>query len=777
MRNIFILLIMISGFWLHAEPAAEKHSISGYVKDGENGEALIGATVFIKELKSGTVTNSYGFYSLSLPPGTYTLKYSYLGYETLERKIQLSQNVTVNTELLPAAQTLDEVKITAERSNKNIVSAEMSVEKLEMKQIKSIPALMGEVDIIKAIQLLPGVQSTSEGSSGFSVRGGSRDQNLIVLDEATVYNASHFAGFFSVFNNDAIKDVKLYKGDIPLQYGGRLSSLLDVRMKDGNAKKIEATGGIGTISSRLTVEGPIVKDKATFLASGRRTYADLMLLFASDTNIRQTKFYFYDLNGKLSWILGENDRLFLSAYNGKDLFGSDFSTFGFGNSTTTLRWNHLMSKKLFLNTSIIYSRYNYLMETEPGQFFSFKWTSNMEDYTVKQDYTFFLNPLNTIKFGAAFIRHNLNPGMIKGVGDESSIRELKLLPHYSNEWAMYLSNEQKIGTRLILKYGIRGTLFQNVGLDTVYTYDENYNVLDSTGYGWGEVFHHNFNPEPRFGVNYIINERNSVKASYMRTVQYMHLASNSTAGSPLDIYFSTGPNVKPQLADQYALGYFRNFKNDMFETSVEVFYKDMKNSIDFRDFAELLGNPYLDGELRFGSSYAYGAEFLVRKNIGKVTGWISYTYSRVWRDIPGVNNGKKYPASYDKPHDVSIVLSYEIAKRVVLGMNWVYASGSAVTYPAGRIEYGGLIFPIYSERNEYRLPDYHRMDFSVTLKPRDLPDRFWHGELNLSIYNLYNRHNAWQINFLQDENNPERTYAEKVYLFPILPTLTYNFYF
>ncbi len=764
----WILLIFINISLLNGN-VLKRYSISGHVRDATSGEELIGASVYVKKIKTGTITNSYGFYSISLKPDVYEVVYSYMGFKTETKVVKLTQgDVTLNIELSPETKQLEEVEVSAKRKDYNIQKNEMSVQQLDNKSIKKIPALMGEVDVIKAIQLLPGVQATSEGSSGFSVRGGSRDQNLILLDEATVYNASHFVGFFSVFNNDAIKDVKLFKGDIPAQYGGRLSSLLDVRMKDGNLKKWGVTGGIGTVSSRLTIEGPVVKEKSSVIISGRRTYADLMLLLSNDEIAKNSTLYFYDLNAKYNLKINDNNRIFISGYNGEDIFKNELGAFGFGNTTGTFRWNHLFSKKLFSNLTVVYSNYDYLLGTEEGEIFSFEWTSNMQDISIKDDYTFYLNPMNTIKFGASATRHVLSPGHIEPVGEESIISEADLQNKKSNEFGLYLSDKHKINTNLTIKAGLRLSGFQNVGKEEGYVYDENYEVVDTVFYDKGEIFKSFWNLEPRVGLNYVINSKNSIKMSYNRTTQYLQMASNSTAGSPLDIYFTASPNVKPQMADQFAVGYFRNFYDNRYETSVEVFYKEMNNTIDFKDYAELIGNPFLEGELRTGSSDAYGIEFLVRKNTGKLNGWLSYTYSRVKRDIPEINDGEPFPAYYDKPHSASVILNYEISKSFLFATNWVYSSGNPVTFPVGRYEYYGSIVPIYSKRNEYRYPDYHRMDVSLTYM-------FSWGDLNLSVYNVYDRHNVWTVNFVQDETDPTRTYAEKTYLFSVVPTLTLNF--
>lgn len=771
--QFFILLLSL----LSTIALAQEYTISGKVKDANNGEELIGATLFIKGQNFGTATNEYGYFSLSLAKGSYQIEINYLGFQSILKNIELNQDLVFNFELKEKSAELKEVEVTGERLDKNIRSNEMSNIKLQAKSIKKIPAFMGEVDLIKAIQLLPGIQSASEGSSGFSVRGGSPDQNLILLDEATVYNASHLMGFFSVFNNDAIKDVKIYKGDIPASHGGRLSSMLDVRMRDGNSKKFTVRGGIGTISSRLTIEGPIIKDKTTFLLSGRRTYADLMLKFSSDENQKNAILNFYDVNAKVSHTFNENNRLYLSFYNGQDKFGNEFSTFVFGNQTATIRWNHLFSKKLFSNFTLINSVYNYKLGTSEDSPNPFEWWSKMTDYGGRGDFTYFLNPLNTIKFGAEGTYHSFEPGTARGLGDDALFTEFKQPNSFALDYAIYISNEQKIGERIQLKYGLRFSIFQNIGSGTVYNFDDNFEKIDSTVYPSGEIYNTYMGLEPRLGISYLINDKSSVKANYSRTRQYLQLAQNATAGTPLDVWFPASPNVLPQIADQVALGYFRNFKDNLIETSVEIYYKNMQNSIDFKDFAEVLLNEELEGELRFGKSWSYGAEFLIRKNTGKLTGWVSYTYSKTTRKFEDINNGNNFVAPYDRPHDVSIVLSYEVMPRLDIAATWVYASGQPATFPTGRAEYGNLIVPIYSDRNAYRLRDYHRLDLSATWKKKKKENAKWDWDLNLSVYNAYGRNNTWSINFVQDQNDPNVTYAEHTYLFSILPALTFNFKF
>lgn len=770
------LLLCAMGIPVQAddEEAPGKYTISGYIKDAENGESLIGATVFVRELNVGTAANMYGFYSLSLAPGKYTVEYSFLGYSKEIKQLTLTGSATISVELAPKAQVMEEVTVTAERADKNVRQAEMSTARLDMRTIRQIPALMGEVDVIKAIQLLPGVQATSEGTSGFSVRGGGLDQNLIVLDEATVYNASHLMGFFSVFNNDAVRDVKLYKGDMPAYYGGRLSSVLDVRMKEGNNKKFKGTGGVGLISSRLTLEGPIVNEKTSFLVSGRRTYADLFFPLLSDSNARKAIMYFYDLNLKVNHQFNNNNRLFLSAYLGRDIFGEKgASKAGFGNRTATLRWNHQFSSKLFSNLTAIASKYDYALSTEQGGD-KYVWNSRLQDYSLKADFNFYPDPDNEIRFGVSSTYHTLDPidAWIHSASSDTTLA----FPSMKNnelEHAAYVSNQQKIGEDLTLKYGLRYTLFQNIGPSVLNQFDENHAYTGETKYSKGEIFHSYPAFEPRFGVLYTLNSFSSLKASYSRTFQFLQLASVSNGGMPLDYWFPSNNNVKPQKSDQFGIGYFRNFSQNTFETSIEMFYKKMKDVIDFKDHTQTLFNSRLEGDIRTGTAQSYGVEFLIRKNEGRLNGWISYTYSRALRKIPEINYGKEYPAPYDKPNNINVILNYSFTQRLILSTTWIYATGTPITFPVGSQIVGNTAIPVYSGRNEYRMRDYHRLDVSVTLKGKERTNRLWSGEWVISVYNAYGRHNDWMLNFDLEKGKAERTYLPFVFF----PAITYNFNF
>lgn len=787
-----ILLLPLIQISAESKEMAGKNTISGYVKDAKNGESLIGVTVYIRELNRGLTTNLYGYYSFNLQPGKYTVDYSYVGYQTTTQTINLDKNFVINIELNEEAQMLEEVVISGDRPQEKISRAEMSVEKIGAKEIKKIPAMFGEVDVIKAIQMMPGVIPTAEGTSGFSVRGGGSDQNLILLDEAPVYNASHLMGFFSVFNNDAVRDVKLYKGDIPANYGGRLSSVLDVRMKEGNSKRWSATGGIGLLSSRLTLEGPLDSaGRTSVLISGRRTYMDIFFPLFPDTNLQKSILYFYDLNMKINHQINQNNRLYISGYLGRDIFGEEgASKASFGNKTLTLRWNHQFTPILFSNVTAIASNYDYSLESKQAGA-EYVWKSDLVDYSGKIDFNLYPNPENEIKFGLSFTDHAIDP-CNAWITKDTTTQKFPSLKNNELEYGFYISNSQKVTEKITLKYGLRYSIFQNIGPTKFNEFDNNHVFVKTIEYEDNKIYKTYSGLEPRLGINYLIDEASSVKASYSRTYQYMQLASNSNGGMPLDYWFASSPNVKPQQADQYAIGYVRNWLNNKLETSVEVFQKQMDNVIDFRDHAVLLFNDRLEGDVRSGKARSYGAEFLIRKNDGKLNGWISYTYSRALRKVPGINDGKEYSAPYDKPHNLNIILNYKLGDRWLVSANWIYASGTPITFPVGSFKFNNNVIPIYSDRNAYRMRDYHRLDLSASYSPRKktcLPffeDICWQGEWVFSVYNAYGRHNDWMINFVDKElAQPDGSkimtdtkQAQRTYLpFLFLPGITYNFVF
>ena len=756
-------------------------SVSGYVKD-EKGEELIGANVFITSESMGTTTNVYGFYSLTLPIGKYEISYSFIGYETLNKTVLLDANQSMNIKLNPDTKSIEEVEISAESKDRNVTDVAMSNVKLQTKEIRKIPVIFGEMDVIKTIQLLPGVQTMGEGNSGFYVRGGSVDQNLILLDEATVYNPTHIGGIFSLFNGDALKDVQLIKGGINSNYGGRLASVLDVRMKEGNMSEIHGSGGLGLISGRLTLEGPIVKNKVSFILAGRRTWADLWFPVFNNEGLDNSRMFFYDLNGKVNWVINENNRIFISSYFGRDVYKfDDLFEMKYGNVTVTARWNHVYNNRIFSNVTLLHSNFDYKLG-QPSGAFGFVWNANVIDNSIKNEYTYYFNPNNTINFGFQSIYHTIKPGEGRATS-ESNFNNLPELPYsYGLENAIFIQNEQKLTEKLSVNYGLRYSNLVNVGKSTVYKFVEDEEgklvVDDSASYPAGKFFNPKNGWEPRFSARYTLNSKSSVKASYDRMYQYIHLATNTTTPTPLDMWFLSNPNINPQYSDQVALGYFRNFKDNSIETSVEVYYKKLHNTIDFVDHAEILLNRYFDGELREGDGKSYGAEFLVRKQQGRFTGWFSYTYSKTLRKIDGINGGKEYNSPYDRPHDIKIVASYDINKKYSISANWVYSSPLPYTVAVSAYRYDSLHLPIYSDRNEVRLKGtaFHRLDLAFTINFRDRGT--YKHSMQISIYNVYNRHNLYSIIYEQPVNKGDGVLEmKKLYLYPIIPTLTYNLKF
>ncbi len=782
MRKIIIaILLTFICLWVTGQQA----TINGYVKDATNGEVLIGATVLIKGTSKGTITNPYGFYSLSVPPGEYTIQYNYLGYTSADKEITLQEDQYIIVELQPTQTELEEVVITAEGKNENIVSSKMSNVALTSKTIDKIPVLLGEADVIKSLMLMPGVKATGEISSNLSIRGGARDQNMLLLDEATVYNASHLVGIFSIFNNDALNNVEMYKGIMPVEYGGRISSLIDIRMKDGNFKKFSGSGGIGSIASRLTLEVPVVKDKGSVMISGRRTYIDLMmkLMHSIDSTIPELPIYFYDLNMKANYALSPKHRIFLSGYFGRDAadlsFNDDASTkFVWGNYTTTFRWNYIITRRLFSNLTLLASNYDYKIENsftlgrEKKEYY-FKWDAFLKDYSIKIDMGYFVNPSSTVKFGISSTYHDFNVGQVNGHYDTTNFNYL--IPKvYCREHAGYIGNEYKIEDLLTFDYGLRLTLLENIGNATVHTLTD-YEVTSTTTYEKGKIYNRYYGLEPRFSVSYIMNERQSVKAGYARTRQYMQVASNAISGTPLDVWIPAGPNIKPQFADQVSIGYFRNFKENKVKASIEVYYKDMKNQIEFKEFSQPYLNPEIEEEFRFGKGRSYGLELLIEKPEGKWTGWISYTLSKSERKTNDIQEKGWYLSPYDSPHDISIVSIYQVMPRLSLSVNWVYLSGKPVNSPVARWEYGNLILPYYPGRNNDRLPAYHRLDLGLEYKFK--PKKRFQSSVSLSIYNAYNRKNYSTVSFTQDNLNPNITSATGISILPMIVSSSFNFKF
>ena len=761
---------------LSAEETSSSATISGFVRDARTGETLSGAVIYPKEnTNAGINTNSYGYFSLTLPTGSYTIIVQYIGYKTETITIDLKENLTLNVDMKEESITLKEITVTGEKNNNNLVSNEV-VSKISVREIQNIPVILGERDILKTIQLLPGISSAGEGNSGFYVRGGGVDQNLILLDEAPVYNPSHLLGFFSTFSSDAIKDITVYKGGFPAEYGGRLSSVVDIKMKDGNNKEFHVSGGIGLIASRLAVEGPILKNKGSFIITARRTYADLFLKLlpgrGADSILKTTTLYFYDLNMKVNYQFTGKDRLYFSCYLGRDNFNLGGSLgLNWGNITATTRWNHVINNNVFSNTSLIFSRYSYNFDVAVGNR-SMKVISEIQDWNIKEDLYYYLNSNNTIKFGFNSIYHTFVPSKV----DSSVFFRVKSMDNrYSLENALYISDEQTITKHFKATYGLRYSIFSSIGPGTVYTYDEVSDVVDSAIYPKGKIYNTFGGFEPRILLNYIINDSSSVKASYARTRQYVHLLSNSTSTTPFDLWIPSNVNILPEIADQYTLGYFRNFFNNMFETSVEVYYKTLQNQIDYRNGANLILNNKVESQLIFGKGWGYGAEFLIRKKYGKLTGWISYTLSKTQRQFKDINEGNAFPAKQDRPHNIAIAGMYELSPHLTLSATWIYYSGNAVTFPSGRYVVDGNIVPYYTERNSYRMPDYHRLDIGVTWQ-RKKQKRF-KSDWNFSIYNVYARENAYAINFQPDPHNPLQMQAVQLSLFRFVPAVTYNFRF
>ncbi len=781
----FILFVSLSF-------AQNKHTISGIITNVENGETIFGASVFLENTSTGTITNEYGFYSLTAKANTYNIIVSYIGFSTFTKTITLQNNHKLNIELKATSTELEEVVIVAEESERvNIKSPQMSVSKLKSETIKKIPVVLGEVDIIKSIQLLPGVTNTGEGSAGFNVRGGAADQNLVLLDEGIIYNTSHLFGFFSVFNADAIKDVKLYKGGIPAQFGGRVSSVLDVRQKDGNSKKFELNGGIGAISSRLSAEGPVFKDKGSFLIAGRASYAHLFLQAANQDNSAS----FYDLNLKTNYNINPKNKLYLSGYFGRDdfNFGANFFS-AYGNASGSLRWNHIFNDKLFSNLSLVYSDYDYQLDFIA---FDFDWLSEIINYNIKYDLSYFKSNKLKLNFGLNSIYYDFNPGEINPTSPASSINRLILDPKRALESGIYTSAEYKVSKKLTATFGLRFSNFNRLGGQPLFNYENNQpvvynetlgvyeegNVIGVTDFDTNETIERFNNLEPRLAMAYQFNDNTSVKAGYSRTAQYIHLLSNTISVTPLDVWAPSGKFIKPQLSDQYAIGYFRNFKAKTYSLEIEAYYKTVANRIDYVDGSDLIGQNTIETEILNGELRAYGLEFLFKKTKGDFTGWLAYTISRAEQRTPGgaaggpgINNGDWYYAAHDRTHDISLTGSYQFNKKWNFGANIIYQTGRPVTFPDGQFVFEGINVPNFSSRNESRLTAYHRIDVSATYVPNKKPDNRWKGEWVFGIYNIYNRRNAASIAFGQNRETGANE-ATRTAIFGIVPSVSYNFKF
>ena len=700
-KTILFTLLFSFSYLGFAQEKVQKHTISGYVKDATNGEVLIGATVYSKEKLIGTTANVYGFYSLTLPRGEHLIVVSFVGYKDRTISVNLESNTQESIALYGSNELLTEFEITAEKENQNISDIKMSLQKIDMKTVKELPITLGEADIIKTIQLVtPGVQSAGEGSNGFSVRGGNTDQNMILLDEAIVYNPTHLMGFFSTFNTNAINSVTLYKGGVPTKYGGKIASAMDIRMKDGNNKEMEVSGGIGLLASNITVEGPIKKDKSSFIISARRSYFDILFAHAShDEATNDNKVYFYDINAKANFIVGKKDRIFLSGYTGRDQFkfGKDFGL-NWGNKTGTLRWNHLFSNKLFSNTSLIVSNFSNGISLGSGEN-SADLVANIQDYSLKQDFDWFINDRSRFSFGFQTTDHTYNPGKIEN-GENSTYNNFEMDEKHAWENNIYFSHKQEITTRLGVEYGLRGTAYSLIGASKEFIFDDldDRHPTETLTFEPGELYKTYFTLEPRLLVRYQLNENSSVKASYDRSSQNIHLASNTMVAMPTDLQLPSSTQIKPEIGDQYALGYFRNFKNNKYQSSVEVYYKEMQNQIEFKGGADLFSNPFIERELLFGKGWSYGAEFFVKKGKGKTTGLISYTLSWSKRQFDDINNGAAFFANIDRRNVLNTVVSHKLNKKWTLSASWSYAQGNAVTFPTGKIELDGQVVGIYSEK-------------------------------------------------------------------------------
>jgi len=787
LKKIFFFIFLTS-LSLYSQ---EKFTISGTIQEATSNETLISVNIIIPELQTGTTTNEYGFYSITLPEGEYKVIISYIGFSDVVETINLSQNITKNYSLEEATQNLDEVVIKENVERLNIKKPQMSVNALSSSTIKQIPAILGEPDVIKAITMLPGVTTAGEGASGFNVRGGAADQNLILLDEATIYNSSHLFGFFSVFNPDAIKDLKLYKGGIPARYGGRVSSVLDMYQKEGNSKSFHANGGIGIVSSRLLIEGPIKKEKASFLLGGRSSYAHLFLpLFDVDS-----KAYFYDLNTKISYKINKNNNVYLSGYFGRDVFSlSDSFTNTYGNSVLNFRWNHLFSNKLFSNTSLIYSDYYYGLDLN---FVGFKWNSGIRNFNFKYDLKHYLNDKIKLQYGLNSIYHKFNPGEIEPTGESSGINPRKLIDKYAFENAIYIDAEHKLSEKLTASYGLRYSSFLRLGQKELNVYENDnpilfneelqiYEKADPIGTetsSKSDVLESFGNLEPRLALAYQLNNNASIKVSYNRLSQYLHLLSNTSSPTPLDVWTPSGKYAKPQLLDQVAIGYFKNFKDRTFSLEVESFYKKVKNRIDYIDGADLIANDAIEQVILNGRARAYGLEILFRKNEGRFKGWFAYTLSKSEQQTPGrtaietgINNGNWYDTPYDKTHDVSVTGSYDLNKKWTLNANFLLQSGQPVTYPNGQYEYNGVTIPSYTNRNEFRLPTYHRLDISANYTPKPDKQKGWQSYWVFGVYNMYNKRNAASISFRENVDTGANE-AVRLSIFGIVPSVSYNFKF
>lgn len=768
-----LLLIAVSLMAIQAT-AQQKHTISGTIKSKAKGETLIGATVRVSG-GGGTTTNEYGFYSITLTEGKHKLEFTSMGLQAGHLELVLRKDTIVNISLEDESVSLGAVTVTGTSTKRSLSTPQMGLEKLTTKEMKNVPVLLGERDAIKVIQLLPGIKSAGDGNAGMYVRGGAADQNLILLDEAPVYNASHLLGFFSTFNSDAIKDIAVYKGGMPAQYGGRLSSVLDIKMNDGNNQDFGVSGGIGLISAKLNVEGPIQKDKSSFLVTGRRTYADMFLKLSSDSSLNNNTLYFYDINAKMNYELGDKDKLYLSGYFGKDKLGvGDLFGLQWGNTTATLRWNHIFSNKLFSNTSLIYSNYDYTISINSGSVNADIY-SKIRDYNLKEELQWYPAANHSVRFGFNSIYHTITPGQVT-TSETSQINARTLEDRYSWENAIYASDSWKMSDNLSMTYGLRLSTFSILGKGDFFNIDETGKILDTVHYKSGEFVKTYVNLEPRLALSYKLNSSTSLKASYVRNTQNLHLISNSTTSSPTDKWVASTNIIKPEISDQYSVGFYKDLFNGDYELTVETYYKSLQNQIDYRDGANVntVSNA-IESELLFGKGRAYGIEWLFKKRVGKFNGWLSYTLSKTERKIDGINSNEWYNARQDRTHDIAIVAMYQVSKKWTLSANWIYYTGDAVTYPSGKYQIDGQTVYYFTGRNAYRMPTYHRLDLGATLQLKKR--RRWSSELAFSLYNAYGRENAYTITFEDSKEDPNKTVAKQTALFKFIPSISYNFKF
>ncbi len=763
--------------------AQEKFTLNGYIKDSLTGETLIGANLKLRSGEKGIISNQYGFFSITLPKGSYWMLFTFVGYQSKEILVDLSDNRQENILLMPASALINNVTVTGRRRDNNVKSAQMGKFELSTATAKALPAFMGEVDVLKTLQLLPGVRNAGEGNAGFYVRGGGPDQNLILLDDAVVYNAGHLFGFFSIFNSDAIKNVTLIKGGMPSQYGGRLSSVVDIAMKEGNQNKTQIDAGIGLIASRFSLQGPIKKNRASYMISARRTYVDALVkpLIKKTSEYYGSGYYFYDLNAKMNYQFSEKDRIYLSGYFGRDKFNFNnakrsFSTeIPWGNSTATFRWNHIFNKKLFANTTLVYNDYRFSLNGQQNNF-KLNLSSGIRDLNAKTDIDFYPSPEHKLKFGFQYTYHTFLPNVLSGNQDSVVFAPNNSSKKFANEYAVYLQDDWEISSKWKLNAGIRYSVFQQVGRYTNFIRDANGNKMDSVVYGSGQTVKAYGGLEPRATLRYTINDNESVKAAVTRNLQYIHLVTNSGSTLPTDLWVPSTLRVKPQLGWQYALGYFRNFNEGMFETSVEAYYKTMENQIEYREgYTPSLKDP--EEEFVFGKGWSYGAEFFVNKLKGRWTGWIGYTLSWTWRKFPGLNDGLTYPSRYDRRHDLSVVSSYELNSKWKLSGIFIYGTGNATSLPERFYFVSGVLSQEYSRINAYRMSSYHRLDIAATYTPQPKKQRKFSSNWVFSIYNLYSRMNPYFIYYDQEGSAAAGTLkvsAKQVSLFPIIPSVTWN---